>query len=185
MIPAKLRMRGKVIQLAFVPRDFDATLRFWIERMDVGPFYLLEHLPYQDVVYRGRPITVDASVALSYWNDLQIEIIKQHNDEVISAYTQPNGIRGEGLHHVLVDSDDVVTLHDSWLAAGAVDVMTGSVPNAGRFIYMDVGDGGPMVELVRLEDRFWKLFDFMNRQSADWDGTDPIRRVPEESVWMT
>jgi len=184
MIRADLRGRGSVIQLAFVPKDFDGALRFWIERMGVGPFYLLEHLPYQNVIYRGKPITVDATVALAYWNDLQIEIIKQHNDEVVSGYTEPGGIRGEGLHHVLVRSDDVDALHKSWLDSGATELMTGSVPGAGRFMYLDLGNRGPHVELVHLEPRFWKLFDFMQRQAANWDGSDPIRQVPDESEWL-
>jgi methylmalonyl-CoA/ethylmalonyl-CoA epimerase len=180
---ASLRGRGKVIQLAFVPKDFDAALRFWIERMGIGPFYLLEHLPYQNVIYRGRPITVDATVALAYWDDLQIEIIKQHNDEVLSGYTESSEVRAEGLHHVLVTSDDVDALHKSWLACGATELMTGSVPGAGRFIYLDVGDGGPQVELVYLEPNTRKLFDFMHRKAASWDGADPIRQVPDESEW--
>jgi len=183
MIRPHLRQRGKVIQLAFVPKDFDGALRFWIERMGVGPFYLLEHLPYQNVIYRGQPITVDATVALAYWNDLQIEIIKQHNEDVLSGYTEPGGIRGEGLHHVLVESDDIDALHMSWLDSGATELMTGGVPGAGRFIYLDVGDGGPHVELAHLEPRFLQLFDFMHGQAANWDGSDPVRHVPDEAEW--
>jgi methylmalonyl-CoA/ethylmalonyl-CoA epimerase len=183
MSRAILPGRGKVIQLAFVPKDFDAALRFWIERMGIGPFYLLEHLPYQNVIYRGQPITVDATVALAYWDDLQIEIIKQHNDEVLSGYTESTEVRAEGLHHVLVASDDIDALHKSWLDCGATELMTGSVPGAGRFIYLDVGDGGPHVELAYLEPNFRKLFDFMHREAASWDGADPIRQVPDESEW--
>jgi hypothetical protein len=184
MIRADLRRRGKVIQLAFVPKDFDGALRFWIECMGVGPFYLLEHLPYQNVIYRGQPIAVDATVALAYWNDLQIEIIKQHNADVLSGYTESGEVRREGLHHVLVESDDVEALHKSWIDSGATELMTGGVPGAGRFIYLDVGDGGPHVELVYLEPRFWQLFDFMRRQAANWDGSDPIRQVPNDSEWL-
>lgn len=183
MIPANLPGRGKILQLAVVPQDFDAALRFWIERMGVGPFYLLENLPYQDVVYRGRPVNIDVTIALAYWNDVQIEIIRQHNPEVVSGYTESSAVRRDGLHHVLVECDDVETLHKAWLENGATELMTGSVPGAGRFIYLDVGDGGPHVELVYLEPRFWKLFAFMRRQAEHWDGTDPIRAVPNESEW--
>jgi methylmalonyl-CoA/ethylmalonyl-CoA epimerase len=183
MIRANLPGRGKVIQLAFVPKDFDAALRFWIEKMGVGPFYMLEHLPYENVLYRGKPISIDVSVALGYWGDLQIELIRQHTDDVISGYTESSDIRREGLHHVLVTSDDVDGLHEAWLKQGAVNLMTGTVPGCGRFIYLDVGDGGPHVELVHLEPQFWMLFDYMHRQAAKWDGKDPIRAVPDPSEW--
>src|SRR5690606_23902147 len=35
---------GNVMQLAFVPRDFDAAVRFWTETMGVGPFFLNDHV---------------------------------------------------------------------------------------------------------------------------------------------
>lgn len=180
LLPASLRGRGEIMQLAYVPRDFDATLRFWIERMGVGPFYMMEHMPYQDVVYRGKPISIDCSVALGYWGNIHIELINQHNPEVVSGYTEEHPVRRDGLHHVLVMSDDVDALHRDWLAAGAVELMTGRVPGAGRFIYLDVGDNGPAVELVHLEPQFWTLFGYMQRRAADWDGRDPIRHVPAD-----
>ena len=61
--------------------------------------------------------------------------------------------------------------------------MTGRVSGAGRFIYLDVGDAEPHVELVQLEARFQQLFDFMRRQAANRDGWDPIRQVPEGGEW--
>lgn len=181
--PAILPGRGEVRQLAFVPHDFDAALKFWIERMGVGPFFLLEHLPYQDVVYRDKPIEIDVTVALGYWGDMQIEIIHQHNEELVSGYTEPNVARREGLHHMLVESDRVDELHAAWLAQGATELMTGTVPNAGRFIYLETGDGGPHVELVHLEPRFYRLFDYIREQARNWDRTNPIRSLPDESVW--
>jgi hypothetical protein len=183
IIAAKLPGRGEVKQIAFVPHDFDGALRFWIERMGVGPFFLLEHLPYRNVVYRGEPIEIDVSVALSYWGELQIELILQHNEDVVSGYTEPNIARREGLHHMLVESDRVDELHAAWLAQGAIELMTGIVPNAGRFIYLETGDGGPHVELVHLEPHFYRLFDYIREQARIWDGTDPSRSLPDESVW--
>jgi hypothetical protein len=178
----RLPARGAIRQLAFVPDDPDATLKFWIESMGVGPFYKLEHLPYEDVIYRGKPISIDVSVALACWGDLQIEIVMQH-DDVVSGYTESNNARRNGLHHVLVESDDVDALHASWLARGAIELMTGNVPGSGRFIYLDVGDGGPHVELVHLTPKVYRLFDYIRDQARIWDGSDPIRVVPDESIW--
>ena len=30
---------GEVMQLAYVPADFDGALKFWIETMGAGPFF--------------------------------------------------------------------------------------------------------------------------------------------------
>ena len=178
-----LARRSAIRQLAFVPRDFEATLRHWTETMQVGPFFLLEHLPYRDVLYRGRPIEIDVSIALAYWGDIQIEIIAQHNDDVPSGYTEANANGRDALHHILVETADVDALHASYLERGGTTLMTGRVPDAGRFIYIDMGQGSPHIELAELSPRFMRLFDYMKAEAAGWDGRDPIRSVPDESVW--
>ena len=178
-----IAQRSAIQQLAFVPQDFEATLRHWTGPMQVGPFFLLEHLPYRDVLYRGRPVEVDASIALSYWGDIQIEIIVQHNDRVLSGYTEPSINGRDALHHILVETADVDALHASYLKRGGTTLMTGHVPGAGRFIYIDMGNGGPHIELAELSPKFFRLFDYMKTQAAAWDGRDPIRSVPDESLW--
>jgi len=174
-----LGRRSDVRQLAFVPTDFDATLRFWNETMGVGPFFLLEHLPYREVLYRGAPIEIDVSVALAYWGDMQIELVRQHDETIVSGYTESSAIRRDGLHHLLVETDDIDVLHAAYLAAGGTTLMTGQVPEAGRFIYIDMGDGGPHIELADLAPRFQAVFDHMRRAAQDWDGTDPVRALPD------
>lgn len=174
--------KGEIMQLAFVPHNFEECLKFWIKSMGVGPFYVMENLPYTDVSYRGKQIDLDASVALAYWGNMQIEIINQHSSQT-SGYTEPNIARRDGLHHILVKSDDVAGLRQVWLNQGAVELMTGEVPGAGRFIYLETGQGGPHVELVELEPRFWKFFDFIRDQATNWDGRDPVRVPPSEDEW--
>ena len=46
---------GPVMQIAFVPDDFDAALAHWTQVMGVGPFYLLERIVLSDMRYKGEP----------------------------------------------------------------------------------------------------------------------------------
>ena len=78
--PRKLSALGDVMQLAFVPGNFDATLKFWSETMGVGPFYVLCRNKTEWARYRGVETLPELSVAFGHWNDMQIEIIQQHND---------------------------------------------------------------------------------------------------------
>ena len=48
---------GEVMQLAYVPADFDGALKFWIEVMGAGPFFALDHVQLTDLKYRGAPAT--------------------------------------------------------------------------------------------------------------------------------
>jgi hypothetical protein len=55
---------GPIIQLAYVPTDFDAALEYWTRRMGVGPFFLWEHIQVDRLVHRGEEVSTDFSVAL-------------------------------------------------------------------------------------------------------------------------
>ena len=70
---------GEIMQLAFVPADFDAALQHWIG-LGAGPFFALDHVRLEDVTYLGKPAEIDFSMVIGYWGDLQIELIRQHND---------------------------------------------------------------------------------------------------------
>jgi len=72
-------MFGPVMQNAFVVDNLDAALHHWIDKMGVGPFYVFEHVKFQEAYFRGQPSNVDITAAIGYWGDLQIEFIQQHN----------------------------------------------------------------------------------------------------------
>ena len=90
---------GPIVQNAFVVRDIEAAVAHWSGKMGVGPFYLLEHIPFGPVYFRGEPLALDMSVALAQWGDMQIELIAQH-DDAASIYTEFSARHGEGLQHV-------------------------------------------------------------------------------------
>ncbi len=79
---------------------------------------------------------------------------------------------------------DIDAAHRTCLAQGGETLMTGQVPGAGRFAYIDMGDGGPHVEFAELTPRFRDaLFGYIADAARNWDGRDPIRGLPDESVW--
>jgi hypothetical protein len=107
-LPPKLAALGPIMQIAYVPTDFDAAIDYWTQVLGVGPFFLWEHVAVDHLQYRGARSTPDFSVALSYWGDLQIELIRQDND-ARSIYRDWNS---NALHHVQIvapDYDKAVT----------------------------------------------------------------------------
>ena len=55
---------GTVMQLAFVPKDFDAALRHWTETMGVGPFFRMSHVTLLNTKHEGLPVEIDFSECL-------------------------------------------------------------------------------------------------------------------------
>ena len=44
-----------IVQNGFVVRDLEAAVEHWSGRLGVGPFYALEHIPFGEVYFRGKP----------------------------------------------------------------------------------------------------------------------------------
>src|SRR5882724_8769112 len=90
---------GPIVQNAFVVRNIESAVDHWSRKVGVGPFYLLEHIAFGHVYFRGAPLNIDLSVAIAQWGEIQIELIQQH-DASPSIYTEFAARHGEGLQHV-------------------------------------------------------------------------------------
>ncbi|WP_293903093.1 VOC family protein [Phenylobacterium sp.] len=177
MSAASITSLGTVMQIAYVPADFDAALAFWTKTMGVGPFFALDHVQLQDLKYRGAPAQIDFSMVIGYWGDVQIELIRQHNDAP-SIYKAWRDEGREGLHHVCILVDDMAAARDVCARAGAVVVQEGKVAGGGEVIYVDTGGGpGTMVEILKTGAGGREFFGMMRDAARGWDGTDPVRRL--------
>ena len=87
-----------VIQMAYVVPDVRAAMSAWVEKVKVGPWFLLEHFTGNDPKYRGRDSTADVAIAMSFAGHMNIELI-QPNNEAPSVYREWIERRGYGFHH--------------------------------------------------------------------------------------
>ena len=169
-----LRDIGPVMQLAFVPVDFDAAIRHWTQVMGVGPFYLIENIALENMRYRGEPSDCVFTLALAYWGDMQIELIRQENDAP-SIY---RGVEGAGLHHTCILTDDIAKARKTALAAGAKILVEADVGEDGGVLYVDTGGGpGSIVEILQPASGSGEMFAMIKAASVDWDGSEPVRRL--------
>lgn len=165
---------GDVMQLAFVPDDFDAAIKHWTEVMGVGPFYLIENIHLDGMKYRGQSTDAAFTLALAYWGDMQIELIKAQDDHP-SIYSGEYAAT-EGLHHVCMLVDDITEARRMCAAQGAEVVVEGKF-GASEVIYVDPGKGtGHLVEILQQDTSGPDLFAIIKAASVDWDGSDPVRR---------
>lgn len=177
MSRASIAGLGEVMQLAFVPADFDAALRYWTETVGAGPFFALDHVQLEAVKVDGAPAQIDFSLALGYWGDIQIELIRQHNDAP-SIYKSWRDEGREGLHHVCILVEDMDQARAVCAAAGARVRQEGKVPGGGEVIYVDPGGGpGSLVEILKPAPGGRDFFAMMRDAARDWDGQNPLRRL--------
>ena len=92
---------GPPKQIAYaVPNAFEAAKK-WAEDFGAGPFFISEHIPVTDVLYRGTPATFDHTSAYGQWGDIMVELVQDHGTgpSVVRDLYGPNE---SGLHHRFV-----------------------------------------------------------------------------------
>ena len=169
-----IKALGDIIQLAYLPSDFDATLKYWTETMGVGPFYLMENVQLGEMKYRGVPTTSVFSIAIAYWGDIQIELVRAENDAP-SIYTGEYAVK-DRLHHVCIFVESIVQARQACAAIGAEVLVEGKVGDSGEVIYVDAGGGpGHVIELLQPMAGSEGLFQMIKDAARDWDGSEPLR----------
>ena len=167
---------GEIMQMAYVPADFEGALKYWTEVIGAGPFFSIEHVKLKEVKYRGQPSDIDFSMMLGYLGDMQIELIRQHNDapSIFKAWRDEGR---EGLHHVCMLVDDIAMARAACADAHVAIAQEALVPGGGEVIYLDTGGGpGSLVEILKPAPGTRQFFAMMRETHRTWDGAQPVRR---------
>lgn len=61
--------------------DLETAVARWVETTGAGPFFYYEHVPLENVVYRGKAGQFDHTSVVSQWCGVQLELMLQHDDE--------------------------------------------------------------------------------------------------------
>jgi hypothetical protein len=164
-----------VIQMCYLVPDIRAAMSLWIDKLKVGPWFLLDHFTGTEPKYRGRDSTADVSLAMSFAGHMNVELI-QPNDEAPSVYREWIERRGYGFHQGGCASMNFDRDVARYQAAGHDLVFLAGVPSGGHVAYMDTTAVLPgYVELIELGSGFEPVFSKFYRASIGWDGADPVR----------
>ena len=166
---------GPIMQLSFCPADYDAAMAYWLS-LGAGPFFEMPHVQLENVKFRGQPSPIDFSMAIGYLGDIQIELIRQHNDAP-SMYTEWLAEGREGVQHMCVLVDDIHEARRRVAAQGGTVLQEGELPGgAGAVIYVDTGGGpGTVMDYLEIGEPGRQGFAMMREAHRNWDGSDPIR----------
>ncbi|MGD9600787.1 MAG: VOC family protein [Gammaproteobacteria bacterium] len=166
-----------VRQLAYVVRDLDAALKYWVDVLKVGPFFVFEHCPLLDQKYLGKPSNVDVTLALGNSGALQIELIYQHNDEP-SVYKEFLDAGRVGVHHFGLMPEDYAATCAEYGRRGHVAAFECTVGGAPLTYFDTVSTIGHYTELWDNSSVFKDLFLMVENAAMGWDGKNPVRKGP-------
>ncbi|WP_165321805.1 VOC family protein [Rhizorhabdus phycosphaerae] len=173
---SKIKALGDVVQMAYLPKDFDAALKYWTETVGVGPFFLMENVRLGEMKYRGQPTESVFSIAIGYWGDIQIELIRPENDAP-SIYNGDYAVT-DRMHHICIFVKSIEEARRACAEVGAEILVEGKVGEDGEVIYVDAGGGpGTVIELLQPMGGSEGLFDMMRDAARNWDGSEPLRKL--------
>jgi hypothetical protein len=166
---------GPIMQFASVVPDCVAAAQQWIERLGVGPFFIMDDVAFQEVWFRGKPCELRMSVAIAYSGNVQIEFVQplDRSPSMLSEFLaqHPEG----GMQHVGVISHDL-DADIARLGGDSRRLQWGTTAQGMRFAYMDTQAGpASVVELIEANDAMLAAFTKMREASIGWDGSRPLR----------
>ena len=166
---------GEIMQIAFVPQDFDAAVRHWIG-MGAGPFYILRNNQAEWHEAYGVECRPVLDIALGQWGEMQIEIIRQKSNEK-TVYSDWFDQRREGVHHTCITVEDLDEAKRRCMDAGCEIVIEGRVADS-RWFYADTGGGpGTYLEVLQTGAGPGAMNQMLKDAHRDWDGGDPVREL--------
>jgi Glyoxalase/Bleomycin resistance protein/Dioxygenase superfamily len=174
MRAAPLLMTRDYMQQAWVVQSLAVAMRHWTEVCGVGPFFVMEHVPMENLTYRGKPAKLDCSIAIAQAGRTQVELIEQHCDNP-SIYRDlvPKG--HSAFHHVAVICEDYDRDLAHCQSLGYAEGATGSFGDM-RFAYIDTSrDLDCVIELLEDKASIRDHFKMIADAAVDWDGRDPVR----------
>jgi methylmalonyl-CoA/ethylmalonyl-CoA epimerase len=169
---------GPIIQHAFVVRDMDAALRYWIEVMGVGPFFRIDTARYREAIYRDESCLPQYSISLAYWGENQIELVSPTSD-VPSIYNEFLEEGHDGLlHHMCVTVENMADFRRG-IDPGKFETLAEmALMPEGHILYLrGKGQSWPLIEVGEFSPSLYDFFAQVKAASEDWDGMDPVRIV--------
>jgi hypothetical protein len=163
-----------LIQQAWVVDDLEAAMHRWTRHFGVGPFFVLEHAPMENLVHRGVPVKLDCDIALAQSGRMQVELIAQkcNSPSIYRDYVPPGS---SAFHHVAVICED----YDADLAhyrAQGFDVATTGTFGDLRFGYVDTMQAlGTVLEVLEDKPSLREHFRIVADAARNWDGKRPVR----------
>jgi hypothetical protein len=132
---------NKVVQVAFVCRDVEATSKQWAAVMGVPPPKIWLTHPGNEVkvIYRGKPSEAQAKIAIIKAGQVDLEFLQPLGDN--SSWMDYLKTKGEGVQHIAFRVEDPAKATEFFKQLGMGVIHQGRFDDDdGTYIYIDSMD---------------------------------------------
>jgi catechol 2,3-dioxygenase-like lactoylglutathione lyase family enzyme len=144
----------KVLQIAMVVKDCDASVKKYADDYGIGPWSIYEFNSdtVSDMILHGKPQNYAMRLALANIGDVQWELIQPKDDK--SIYAEFLKEHGEGLHHVAFGVEDYDKTMQFYRDKGQ-QILQGGTWEGLTYTYLDSrNDLGIIAEIYKLAPDF-------------------------------
>lgn len=163
--------------MGYVVEDIGAAVERVVTTFGAGPFFVVEHLAFDEVSFRGAPAAYDHSSAFGQWGPVIVELTEVHSAEpagLAEAFAGPTPRVG----HVAWLSDDVDAESARLSSAGAPLFHTGRSGPVRAAWHDARATLGHHVELLQRSPEIEGFYALIRSSADGWDGAEPIRPGP-------
>ncbi|MBB3526990.1 VOC family protein [Rhizobium sp. BK456] len=178
---------GTSFQISYVVRDLEASIRLFTDKLQTGPFVVIEDAASDRMIeYRGAQSKVGLSLAFSYANDVQIELISVHGNGS-SPWADFLNEGREGLHHLGFWPENYEESCEKLEAIGFTrDCAIKTTDGAISSIYFKAPASlGHFIELAPNTAGRVRYFQGIKALSQAWDGDRPVRRYITREEYLS
>lgn len=168
----------KITHIGYAVDDLDDGVRWAIDTLGAGPFFVIPNLPFEHCTYLGQPASYDHTSAFGQWGDIIVELTVIHGSEPRELGETIAGSK-PAVCHVGWLADD--------LAADSAELEAQGIP------VFHTGGSGPVnarwhdarsrlghhIEILGRTPQLEGFYARIKAASVDWDGvTEPMRPGP-------
>jgi catechol 2,3-dioxygenase-like lactoylglutathione lyase family enzyme len=166
-----------VHHVGFNVPDLRGAIDTWVNVYGAGPFYVNEHVAYDECTASGAPATWDHSATFAGWGALPVELQQTHDlrpSELVRPFTADGR---SAVNHVGVTAEDPAAESARLESLGFALCMHARLDGVEFFWHDATKTFGYCIEVITAGPGLDAFFDTVRDGARDWDGHDPIRSL--------
>ena len=172
---------------AFLPRpihhvgfnvpDLRAAIDTWVNIHGAGPFYVNEHVAYDECTSSGTPAVWDHRAGFGQWGSVPVEL-QQTYDVRPAELARPFTADGRSaVNHIGVTAEDPAAESGRLESLGLALRMHARLGNLEFFWHDATEVFGYCIEVITAGRGLDAFFEMVAGGARGWDGRDPIRSL--------
>jgi catechol 2,3-dioxygenase-like lactoylglutathione lyase family enzyme len=168
---------GGIHHVGFNVTDLRAGIDRWVGVYGAGPFYVNEHVAYDESTSCGTPVSWDHSAAFGQWGTVPVELQQTHDLQPAELACPFTASGRNAINHVGITAEDPAAESARLESLGFGLCMHARLGEV-EFFWHDATEAfGYCIEVISAEPGIDAFFDTVANGAEGWDGRDPIRSL--------